>query len=430
MSTGGNDGGHPGPDYSNPGPLHGLRVLELSDEKGQFCGKLMADLGADLIKIEPRGGQNTRYVGPFLDDKPHPERSLSFWHYNTSKRAITLNLETGDGRRLFRQLASKADIILETFPPGYLPALGLGYNDLSADNPRLIMCSLTPFGQTGPWRDYLTCDIAHMAGGGQMASSGYDPEDVEDAPPIAPGGGNAWHIGGHYAYIGILAALYWRDMSGEGQHMDASIHEACALTTEGAIAIYLSTREVVLRHTGRHASPDNSVKIQLPTKDGGWVNTTRSGTALNPARLRRLAEWMDQYGLAQDLLDEKYNDLATVQADAQHTTDVLANFILNMPQEDVYRGGQERDFPWGAIRSMDEIIGDDHLEDRGFFVQVEHPELGRTFTYPGAAAIYNGSPWRISRRPPLIGEHNEEILCGELGVPREQLTMLAESGVI
>ena len=430
MTTEATNGGHSGPNYDNPGPLHGLRVLELSDEKGQFCGKLMADLGADLIKIEPPGGQNTRFFGPFLDDKPHPERSLSFWHYNTSKRAITLNLETADGRRLFRQLAKTADIILETFPPGYLPALGLGYNDLSADNPRLIMCSLTPFGQTGPWRDYLTCDIAQLAGGGQMASSGYDPEDVADAPPIAPGGGNAWHIGGHYAYMGILAALYWRDMSGEGQYMDASIHEACALTTEGAIAIYLSTGDVVRRHTGRHASPDNSVKIQLPTQDGGWVNVTRSGSALNPVRLRRLAEWMDQYGLAQDLMDDKYNDLATVQADAQHTTDVLANFFLNMPQEDIYRGGQERDFPWGAIRSMDEIMGDPHLEDRGFFVQVEHPELGRTFTYPGAAAIYNGSPWRISRRPPLIGEHNEEILCGELGVPREQLTLLAESGAI
>ena len=422
--------GHPGPNYDNPGPLSGLRVLELSDEKGQFCGKLMADLGADLIKIEPPGGQNTRYVGPFLDDKPHPERSLSFWHYNTSKRAITLNLETADGRRLFRQLAATADIILETFPPGYLPTLGLGYADLSADNPQLIMCSLTPFGQTGPWRDYLTCDITHMAAGGQMASSGYDPEDAEEAPPIAPGGGNAWHIGGHYAYMGILAALYWRDMSGEGQYMDASIHEACALTTEGAIAIYLSTSEVVRRHTGRHASPDNSVKIQLPTQDDGWVNVTRSGSALNPVRLRRLADWMDEHGLAQDLMDEKYNDLATVQADAQHTTDVLANFFLNMPQEDLYRGGQERDFPWGAIRSMDEIMGDPHLQDRGFFVEVEHPELGRTFTYPGAAAIYNGSPWRISRRPPLIGEHNEEILCAEIGVPREQLTMLAESGVI
>jgi len=410
--------------------LSGLRVLELADEKGQFCGKLMGDLGADVVKIEPPGGQNTRSVGPFFHDIPHPERSLSFWHYNTSKRGITLNLESSEGRELLRRLSANADIVLETFPPGYLPSLGLGYQDLAASNPGLIMCSLTPFGQTGPWRDYLTCDLAHLAAGGQMASSGYDADDVADAPPIAPGGGNAWHIGSHYAYMGIMAALFYRDASGEGQYIDASIHEACALTTEGAIAIYLSTGEVVQRHTGRHASPDNSVKIQLATQDGGWVNVTRSGSALNPVRLRLLAEWMDEHGLAQDLLDEKYQDLATVQADARHTTDVLANFFANMPQEGLWTGGQERDFPWGAIRTMDEIMGDPHLEDRGFFVEVEHPELGQSFTYPGAAAIYNGSPWGISRRAPLIGEHNEEIFCGELAVKPEELILLAESGVI
>ena len=420
----------PGPVPGAAPPLAGLRVLELADEKGQFCGKLMGDLGADVIKIEPPGGQNTRSVGPFLNDIPHPDRSLCFWHYNTSKRGITLNLETAEGRGLFQRLSATADVILETFPPGYLASLNLGYQDLAPLNPGLIMCSLTPFGQTGPWRDYQTCDLLHLAAGGQMASSGYDPDDVTDPPPIAPGGGNAWHIGCHYAYIGILAALYYRDMSGEGQYIDASIHEACALTTEGAIAIYLSTGEVVQRHTGRHASPDQSVKIQLATQDGGWVNVTRSGTALNPARLRRLAEWMDEHGLAQDLLDEKYQQLSVVQENAQHTTDVLANFFAEMPQEELWQGGQERDFPWGAVRTMDEIIGDPHLEDRGFFVEVEHPELNRTFTYPGAAAIYNGSPWRISRRAPLIGEHNEEILCGELGVKREELTLLAESGVI
>ena len=426
MSTDGRQ--QPGPGAS--GPLSGLRVLELADEKGQFCGKLMADLGADLIKIEPPGGQSTRTVGPFFNDIPHPERSLSFWHYNTSKRGITLNLETADGRALFRRLADGADVILETNRPGYMASLGLAYTDLSESNPGLIMCSFTPFGQTGPWRDSLTCDLVHLAGGGQMASSGYDPEDVPDMPPIAPGGGNAWHIGCHYAYMGILAALCYRDMSGEGQYIDASIHEACALTTEGAIAIYLSTGEVVRRHTGRHASPDNSVKIQLATQDGGWVNVTRSGSALNPARLRRLAEWMDEYGLAQDLLDEKYQTLSVVQENAQHTTDVLANFFANMPQEELWTGGQERDFPWGAIRTIDEIIGNPHLEDRGFFVEVEHPELGQSFIYPGAAAIYNASPWGISRRAPLIGEHNEEILCGELGLAREELGMLAESGVI
>ena len=135
-----------------PGPLSGLRVLELADEKGQFCGKLMGDLGADVVKIEPPGGERTRRVGPFLDDVPHPERSLSFWHYNTSKRGITLNLETGPGAAFFQRLATKSDIVLETFPAGYLESLGLGYEQLSGLNPGLIMCSLTPFGQTGPWR--------------------------------------------------------------------------------------------------------------------------------------------------------------------------------------------------------------------------------------------------------------------------------------
>ena len=419
-----------GPDARLPGPLAGLRVLELADEKGQFCGKLMADLGADLIKIEPPGGQTTRRVGPFLDDLPHPERSLSFWHYNTSKRGVTLNLETEAGKELFRRLAATADIILETHPPGYLSSLGLGYDNLSSQNPKLIMCSLTSFGQTGPWRDYQVCDLAHLAAGGQMASSGYDPETVANPPPIAPGGGNAWHIGGHYAYIGIMAALYYRDMTGEGQYIDASIHEACALTTEGAIAIYLSTGEVVLRHTGRHASLDQSTEIQFPTADGGWINTTRSGTNPTPVRMRRLAEWMDTHGLARDLLDDKYLNNDVVQENVAHFVDTLENFFAHISLEEAYSGGQERDFPWGAIRTMDDLMGDGHLQDRGFFVEVEHPELGRSFTYPGAAAIYNGSPWRISRRAPLIGEHNEEIFCQELGLSKAELTILAESEVI
>jgi crotonobetainyl-CoA:carnitine CoA-transferase CaiB-like acyl-CoA transferase len=164
-------------------------MLELADEKGQFCGKLLGDLGADIIKIESPGGEATRRTGPFLDDIPHPERSLSFWYYNTSKRGITLNLETTDGRRLFRRLAANADVILETFPPGYLPALGLGYEDLREQNSGLIICALTPFGQTGPWRGYKTSDLLHMAAGGQMASCGYDEADAPGDPPIAPGGG-------------------------------------------------------------------------------------------------------------------------------------------------------------------------------------------------------------------------------------------------
>ena len=413
---------------ASAGPLAGLRVVELADEKGQFCGKLMADLGADVIKVEPPGGQATRLVGPFLDDIPHRERSLSFWHYNTSKRGITLDLESPEGKGIFRRLVPTVDIILETHPPGYLPSLGLGYEELASLNPGLIMCSLTPFGQVGPWRDYATSDLLHLAAGGQMASCGYDSEDVPGAPPLAPGGGNAWHTASHYAYMGILAALYYRDMTGEGQYIDSSVHEACALTTEGAIAIYISNGAVVRRHTGRAASADQSPPTQLATGDGGWVNVTRSGST--PPRLRQLAEWMDGYGLAQDLLDETYQTVQGIQDNAAHVTEVTASFFAQLPQEELWHGGQQRDLPWGAVRTMDEIVLDPHLEDRGFFVEVEHPELERSFVYPGAAAIYNGSPWRISRRAPLIGEHNEEVLCGELGVGRGELTLLAESGII
>ena len=145
----------PGTDTETlPGPLTGLRMLELADETGQFCGKLLGDLGADVIKIEPPGGETSRQIGPFLDDIPHRERSLSFWYYNTSKRGITLDLETEDGRRLFRHLAATSDVVVETFRPGYLASLGLDYQALREQNPGLIMCSLTPFGQTGPsgWR--------------------------------------------------------------------------------------------------------------------------------------------------------------------------------------------------------------------------------------------------------------------------------------
>ncbi|ETW94300.1 MAG: hypothetical protein ETSY2_49990, partial [Candidatus Entotheonella gemina] len=364
-----------------PGPLHGLRVLELCDEKGQFCGKLMADLGADVIKVEPLGGQSTRTVGPFLDDVPHRERSLAFWHYNTSKRGITLNPEHNGGQDLFRRLVPRADIVLESYAPGYLPGLGLGYEALSALNPGLIMCSLTPFGQTGPWRDFHTSDLLHLAAGGQMAGSGYDPDDVPDAPPIAPGGGNAWHMGGHYAYMAILAALYYRDMSGEGQYIDVSIHEACALTTESHVTTYNYTGQVVRRHTGRAASPDDSDKAQMATRDGRWITIIRPGFQLTPARLRRMAEDMDSHGMAEDLLHEKYQDTQVIQENLEHIGQVLSNFIAQLPQDEAWQWGQKLGVPWGSVRSLDEIVGDEHLQARGFFTDVEHPELGRSFTY-------------------------------------------------
>jgi crotonobetainyl-CoA:carnitine CoA-transferase CaiB-like acyl-CoA transferase len=413
-----------------PGPLTGLRILELADEKGQFCGKLLGDLGADVVKIEPPGGEPSRHVGPFLDDIPHPERSLSFWYYNTSKRGITLNLETADGQRLFGRLAATSDVILETFRPGFLTPLGLDYESLSKQNSPLIVCSLTPFGQTGPWRDYLSSDLLHMAAGGEMASSGYDEADVPNAPPIAPGGGNAWHMGGHFAYMAIMAALVYRTVTGRGQYIDASIHEACALTTEAAIANYVYRGEVLRRQTGRHHAAGPTPRTQFRAKDGTYVCALVGGR-LNPKYVGELADLLDSYGMAGDLRDPKYQDPVVIAANTSHIIDdLVANFIASLSAEEVYHAAQERGFTWGAVRPPEALLDDPQLHDRGFWKEVEHPELGRSFVYPGEAAIYNGSPWRISRRAPLIGEHNTEIYCGELGLSRSELCVLAENQVI
>jgi crotonobetainyl-CoA:carnitine CoA-transferase CaiB-like acyl-CoA transferase len=409
-----------------PGPLAGLRVLELADEKGQFCGKLLGDLGADVVKIEPPGGEANRHISPFLDDIPHPERSLSFWYYNTSKRGITLGLQTAEGRRLFERLATTADVILETFRPGYLASLGLDEASLRERNPRLIVCSLTPFGQTGPWRDWLSSDLLHMAAGGEMASCGYDETDV----PIAPGGGNAWHMGCHFAYMAIMAALVHRTVAGHGQYIDVSIHEACALTTEAAIANYVYRGEVLRRQTGRHHAPGRTPRTQFRAKDGNYVCALVGGR-LNPKFVRELADLLDGYGMAGDLKDPKYQDQAVITENTSHIIDdLVGNFIASVTAEEAYHAAQQRGFTWGAVRAPEALLDDTHLHDRGFWKQVEHPELGRCFTYPGEAAIYNDTPWRISRRAPLIGEHNTEIYCEELGLSRNELAVLAESAVI
>lgn len=392
-----------------PGPLHGLTVLELADEIGQFCGKLLADLGADVIKVEPAEGESARHIGPFFQDIADPNRSLSFWHYNTSKRGITLTLENAEDADTLRALAADADVVLESRRPGYLAALGLGYDQLSALNPALVMCSLTPFGQTGPWRDYASSDLLHLAAGGEMASSGYDDADIADAPPIAPDGGQAWHTGAHFAYLGIMAALVQRTVTGRGQHVDVSVHEACALTTESAVASYIYRGEVVRRQTGRHHSTRPTPRTQFRCSDGRYVNAFLG--ALNVGIVARLAEWLHSHGLAQDLLQDKYRDPEVVRASARYIVDeVIGNFVAQLPAEQVYREAQERGFTWGAVLAPDELLEDPHLADRGFWVDVEHPELGRAFTYPGTAAIYGGSPWQITRRAPLLGEHNEEVL--------------------
>lgn len=419
------------PDTTEPdmgaGPLSNLRVLEIGDEQGQFCAKLLADLGADVIKIEPPGGNASRAIGPFLDDVEDPNASLSFWYYNTSKRAITLDVTAAPGRDVFVTLAANADLIVESLPPGFLPGLGLGYETLCEANPGLVMCSITPFGQTGPWRDYLSADLLHMAAGGQMASCGYDEEDAPGSMPIAPGGGNAWHMGGHYAYMGIMAALVARTMNGCGQYIDVSIHQACALTTEAAVPAYVYRGEVLRRQTGRHHGANKSPRTQFLAEDGRYL-TALIANQLSPRLVERLADMMEPYGMAADLRDPRYQDAATVKAASEHIIEeVVGAFIASRPAEESYHLAQSHGFTWGAVRPAEALLDDPHMTDRGFWKTVHHPEHDRSIVYPGEAAIYSATPWRISRRAPLVGEHNDAILGQELGLSDEDIARLIAS---
>lgn len=417
----------------SPLALGDLTVLDLTDEKGQYMGKVMGDLGATVIKVEPPGGDAARSIGPFAGDQESPERSLFWWHYNTSKLGVTLDITKPEGQALLKRMAQKADVVLESFQPGYLDRLGLGYRELSAVNRQLIMTSLTAFGQTGPYADYVTSDLIALAMGGPMASSGYSEEDVPGAPPIRGTGYQGYHTGSHWGLIGTLVALAWRDLTGEGQHVDASLHEALACTTEGAMPQYFYAKRAPMRQTGRHHAQTVTPRTQWPTRDGRYVcafNVPR-----NVASWNSLMEWMAEHGVAEELRTEpKYRQAFLSGARATPEIDAvwraMGQLIGKLTMEEAYQEGQRRGYPWGAVRSPDENVHDPHLQARRFFVQVEHPEEGRSYTYPNVPAIMNLTRYGIRHRAPQVGEHNEQVYSALLGLTPQQLTRLRQQGVV
>ncbi|HWF75950.1 MAG TPA: CoA transferase [Caulobacteraceae bacterium] len=399
--------------------LAGFRVIELANERIAFAGKLLADMGADVILVEPPGGDPARRYPPFLDDVPGPERSLWWWHYNTSKRGVTLDLERNEDRAQFKELVTTADILLESEPRGRLAALGLDYHDLRAARPELIFVSMTPYGRGGS--DAPAVDLTLLAGGGPAWSCGYDDHTL---PPVRGGGGQSYHTGCHFAAMSALTALFWRLTSGEGQFIDVSMHQAQNVTTEAASYSWLVAQQTVQRQTGRHAAAVPTGETQMRCQDGRWVNT--GVPPRSPADYGAILGWVRELALEADFPEAIFLEMGAnlekpltydrIGVDDEATAifmagrEALALIAANVSAYDYFIGCQRRGVAVGVIYSPEEAFEDEHFKARGFQVAVEHEDLARTFRYPGAPYRLTASPWRISRRAPKLGEHNAELL--------------------
>jgi len=383
------------------GPLDGVRVLELSDETADYCGRLLAGLGADVVKAEPTGGSPARAIGPFLDDEPGADRSLAFWADNVGKRSIVVD----DDAELLALIAA-ADVLVYTLRPAEAARRGLTFETLAARQPELIVCAVTPFGQSGPWADYLADDLVLMALGGSMAGCGYGPgaDGVYDTPPIAAQGDQAWRTASTYAAIAVLAALAWRGApvdgaSGRGgQFIDVSAHECSASMTEWHLMSYLCSGDVYRR--GPHPT--------LTAGDGRQV-AALTPDFLGPHVFTRMLEMLEAEGVAGALSDAAFADPGHRAKNYGEVWRALKRLAEKHTAEELYRLGQQAGLPWGTIRSPDEVLDDRHLAARRHFVELRHPELDRTVTYPGAPFVAHGSPWVMHRRPPLLGEQTAEI---------------------
>jgi benzylsuccinate CoA-transferase BbsE subunit/naphthyl-2-methylsuccinate CoA transferase subunit len=404
-------------------------VLDLTDEKGVFCGRILADLGADVLKLEPPGGDPSRKIGPFYKDIVDPEKSIHWFAYNANKRGITLDIKKERGKALFKKMLDRVDILIESSPPGYMENLGLGYHEVSAINPRIIMTSITPFGQSGPYKAYKASDITSMAMGGLMHLTGYP-----DRSPVRVSAPQAYLQAGSEAAVGTMVALYYRDKSDKGQHVDVSIQESIMFCMLNLHLFWDSHGEIVGRQGDSRIFSSGAKHRQIwPCKDG-YVCFTLMGAKAGAMTNRALVKWMDSEGMATDYMKGKDWDSFDFAVAEQEELDLIGEpvgqFFLAHTQEELVRGAAQRGMMFYPVADVSDLMASPHLEARGFWQRISHRDLGADVTYPGHFCIPSDAECGIRRPAPLIGEHNREIYVDEMGLSEEEISILKKERVI
>ena len=411
------------PSPAHPMPLDGVRVLDLATEQGLMCGRLLADLGADVIKVEPPGGDPARALGPFYKDIPGSDRSLAWQFLNLNKRGVTIDSESPAGAAFLRRLVKTADILVESFPPGRMARLGLDYPALSKLNPRLIMVSVSPFGQTGPSRDWKAADIVEMAMGGWMSPSGD-----ADRPPVRCSVEQAYLQAGAQAAAAVMIAYCQREQTGAGSYIDLSIHEAVLNSVTGVVSMYQHDKSVQKRTalaTFNHLVRRPSFKC----KDGYIAFRYYTGRGMG-SQMKNVIEWMKEEGKAQELATfdfEQRKLTETTQAESDRWDQVFAEFFINYTKKEIYQQALKRRFMMFPVNTMADILRDDQLAARRFFVTMPAPSLGGDLLFPGAFVHMSETPVAFRRLAPKVGEHNDEILGKELGLSPQEIDGMSKS---
>lgn len=420
------------------GPLAGVRVVDLTTEAGLYCGKLLADLGADSIKVEPPGGDAARGLAPFFHDEVGRETSLPYWYFNTNKRFVTCNLDHHDGQVLFKQLARSADVVVESFPPGYMDERGIGYEALRKDNPGLVYTTITGFGLDGPHRDWKSPDLVALAMSGLLTLAG-DPMD----PPNRMFGNQGYVSSSIGATEGTVMALFHKERTGEGQLVEVSMQEALAMAQETAQGFWdfqktsrQRTGELTrLPGIGTYKTLDGYVfsMVGIPGFGAPWSvmldwlvqEGMAEELASNPEYVSFL-QTMDMRALTALMQDPA--KLAEVQPMLDRIQAVVTAFYEARESMYLYETGQGRRLLIGIVATPKDLVESPHLNAREWFMTGEF--RGEPVKYPGPPFRYSASPVTLRRTAVAPGAHNIEVWQGEAGIPADDLALYLAEGAL